>query len=132
VGITLAASTVSGPGVLSPVRSPAVAESPLASVTAAKRRVVWITSRMSWYGPGLYGHGTACGKRLTRSLLGVAHKTLPCGTKITFKNPRNGRTITVKVVDRGPYVAGRTWDLTYATCRALGMCHTMSIKWRRP
>jgi hypothetical protein len=85
---------------------------------------------VSWYGPGFYGKRTACGQAMTQSLIGVAHKTLPCGTKITFKNAANGRTITVPVVDRGPYVTGRQWDLTGGTCLALGHCYTGSIYWK--
>ena len=84
---------------------------------------------MSWYGPGFYGQGTACGYTLTEGLLGVAHRTLPCGTMVTFRNPRNGREITVPVVDRGPYVAGRTWDLTGGACSALDHCWTGAIQW---
>ena len=86
---------------------------------------------LSWYGPGFYGQHTACGQVLTMTLLGVANRTLPCGTMITFRNPANGRTITVPVVDRGPYVEGRNWDLTYATCHYLGHCYTGSMYWRR-
>ena len=66
-----------------------------------------LDSNVSWYGPGFYGKRTACGYAMTKSLIGVAHRTLPCGTKVTFRNPANGRTITTKVVDRGPYVSGR-------------------------
>jgi rare lipoprotein A (peptidoglycan hydrolase) len=83
---------------------------------------------ISWYGPGFYGHGTACGPTLTKTLMGVAHRTLPCGTVVTFRY--KGKTVTVKVVDRGPYVAGRTWDLTKATCAALAHCFTGPIDWR--
>jgi rare lipoprotein A len=72
----------------------------------------------SVYGPGLYGSGLACGGRLSPSTLGVASKTLPCGAKVTFRNGRH--TVTVPVVDRGPYVGGRDWDLTTATARKLG------------
>lgn len=86
----------------------------------------------SWYGPGFYGRRTACGREYPPSLHGVAHRTLPCGTRVTFRNPRNGRTITVPVVDRGPYVAGRTWDLTGATCSALDHCYTGPLEWRFP
>jgi len=85
---------------------------------------------LSWYGPGMYGYRTACGYTLTISLRGVANRTLPCGTLITFKNPVNGRTITVPVVDRGPYVSGRQWDLTAGTCLALDHCWTGSMYWR--
>jgi hypothetical protein len=67
----------------------------------------------SYYGPGLYGNGMACGGTLLPGTLGVAHKTLPCGTMVTLRY--RGRTVTVPVVDRGPYVAGRDFDLTTAT-----------------
>ena len=83
---------------------------------------------ISWFGPGLYGNGTACGQTLTRTLVGVAHRTLPCGTLVTFRY--NGRTVTVPVVDRGPYVAGRTWDLTKGACTLLAHCFTGSIDWK--
>ncbi len=73
---------------------------------------------ISWYGPGLIGNGTACGQTLTRSLVGVAHRTLPCGTKVTFRH--NGRVVRVPVIDRGPYVGAREYDLTAATARKLG------------
>ena len=85
---------------------------------------------VSWYGPGFYGHRTACGYALTTTLLGVANRTLPCGTRITFRNPANGRTITVKVVDRGPYVSGRQWDMTGGLCVALDHCYTGPMDWR--
>jgi rare lipoprotein A len=69
----------------------------------------------SWYGPG---GRTACGEELTAKTLGVANKTLPCGTRVTLHY--HHRTVHVRVIDRGPYVAGRDYDLTYATKRALG------------
>jgi peptidoglycan lytic transglycosylase len=70
----------------------------------------------SWY--ALYGNRTACGQTLTAGTLGVAHKTLPCGTMVTFRY--GSREVTVPVIDRGPYAGGREWDLTGATARALG------------
>ena len=69
----------------------------------------------SWYGPGGV---TACGEELTASTLGVANRTLPCGTIVTLR--LGERTVNVPVIDRGPYVEGRTYDLTYATKQALG------------
>ena len=75
-------------------------------------------AQASWYGPGLYGNHLGCGGRLTYSRLGVANKTLPCGTKVTLRHGR--RTVRVRVIDRGPYVAGREFDLTQATARRLG------------
>lgn len=83
---------------------------------------------ISWYGHGLYGRRTACGQELTKSLRGVAHRTLPCGTKITFRH--NGRTVTVPVVDRGPYVGDRQFDLTGGACLALRHCFTGPIEWK--
>jgi rare lipoprotein A (peptidoglycan hydrolase) len=85
---------------------------------------------VSWYGPTFYGKRTACGLAMTQELLGVAHRTLPCGTLITFRNPANGRTLTLPVVDRGPYVYGRQWDLTGGACLALGHCYTGSFQWK--
>jgi rare lipoprotein A len=90
----------------------------------------WRTAEYSWYGPGFYGNGTACGQTYSKAILGVAHKTLPCGTRVTFRNPKNGKSITVSVIDRGPYVAGRLWDLSYATCSYLDNCYTSLIQYR--
>lgn len=84
---------------------------------------------ISWYGPGFYGHRTACGIPLTHELVGVAHRTLPCGTLIEFR--WKGTAIVVPVVDRGPYVQGRVFDLTGAACTALQHCFTGPIEWRR-
>lgn len=72
----------------------------------------------SWYGPGLYGQRTACGQTLTTGLKGVAHKSLPCGTRISIRY--RGRSTTAVVVDRGPFSGAREFDLTSATARALG------------
>jgi rare lipoprotein A len=72
----------------------------------------------SWYGPGLFGNKLGCGGTLQSGSLGVANKSLPCGTKVTFRH--NGRVLRVPVIDRGPYVGGREYDLTAATARRLG------------
>ncbi len=76
---------------------------------------VFRLAEASWYGGG---GSLACGGALTSSTMGVANKTLPCGTLITLRY--GGRTVRVPVVDRGPYVAGREFDLTEATKDALG------------
>ncbi len=81
---------------------------------SARRRVtVYRPAAASYYGPGLYGGALACGGTLQPGTLGVAHKTLPCGTRVRLRY--RGRSITVPVVDRGPYVGGRDFDLTAAT-----------------
>lgn len=96
-----------------------------------RKKATWRLDRnVSWYGPGFYGNRTACGLAMTEGLIGVAHKTLPCGTKITFRNPKNGRVVTAPVVDRGPYVAGRQWDLTGGLCLKLAHCYTGSLSWK--
>ena len=93
-----------------------------AGATAAVRRIgranVYRVALASWYGPGLYGNRTGCGGRLGVGQLGVAHKSLPCGTLVTFRH--RGRIVRVPVIDRGPYVGNREYDLTAATARRLG------------
>jgi hypothetical protein len=79
----------------------------------------------TWYGPGLYGHRTACGEMLTRHILGVAHRSLPCGTPVTLYY--GSQSITVPVIDRGPYANGATFDLTSATAQALGITETVKL-----
>jgi len=68
---------------------------------------------VSWYGPGLFGGRLGCGGTLTPGTVGVAHRTLPCGTRLTLRH--GGRILRVRVIDRGPYVGGREYDLTAAT-----------------
>jgi len=82
---------------------------------------VYRSDMATWYGPGLYGNGTACGQTMTSELLGVAHRTLPCGTMVGILY--NGRSITVPVVDRGPY-SHANWDLTQETAERLGFSGT--------
>lgn len=109
-----------------PARSSAT--QPTAKAHAVSRNPWRHDPEISWYGPGLIGNGTACGQKLTRTLIGVAHRTLPCGTLITFR--ANGHTVTAPVVDRGPYVSDRIFDLTYGLCKKLEHCYTGPIMWR--
>jgi rare lipoprotein A len=78
---------------------------------------VYRYAEASWYGPGLYGNHLGCGGTLYPGRLGVAHKSLPCGAKVTLRHGR--RSVRVRVIDRGPYVAGREFDLTAATAQRL-------------
>lgn len=87
-----------------------------ASIPVAGIATVYHAVFASWYGPG---GTTACGEALGVSTLGVANRTLPCGTLVTLRY--KGRTVRVPVIDRGPFVAGRDYDLTYATKLVLGM-----------
>jgi rare lipoprotein A (peptidoglycan hydrolase) len=75
-----------------------------------------------------YGHGVACGGILRVSELGVANKTLPCGTEVIFRYA--GRIIRVPVIDRGPYIPGREWDLSGAAAVALHFPGLGPVEWR--
>lgn len=114
-------------------QSPTDAGPPQVDLPAPEAGVInlpqWRAAKASFYGPGFYGRGLACPGVLTTDLVGVAHRTLPCGTLVTFKNPANGRILTMPVVDRGPYVAGRDWDLTGGACLVLDFCYTGTIYW---
>lgn len=77
------------------------------------------SAEASWYGPGLWGNKTACGQTLRPNTLGVAHKTLPCGTTVKFVY--HGHALITQVIDRGPYIKGRAWDLTQAASEALDL-----------
>ncbi|MFL5875988.1 MAG: septal ring lytic transglycosylase RlpA family protein [Solirubrobacteraceae bacterium] len=83
-----------------------------------RRLTAYRLAGASYYGPGLYGNGVACGGTLMPGTMGVANKTLPCGSKVKLRY--HGRTVTVPVIDRGPYVAGRDYDLTEAVKEKLG------------
>jgi rare lipoprotein A (peptidoglycan hydrolase) len=86
---------------------------------------VFRPGRATWYGPGFYGKRTSCGRTMTTELVGVAHRTLPCGTRVRVYY--RGRTIVAPVVDRGPFANGASWDLTAAAARAVGMTQTSTI-----
>lgn len=111
-----------GRTVLRAVPAAGPAEAQAAAASPQRPLTVLRPAQATWYGPGLYGRRTACGQRMTKKLLGVAHKTLPCGTKVDLLH--EGRTITVPVVDRGPFREGTSWDLTAATARRLGFRET--------
>jgi rare lipoprotein A len=83
---------------------------------------VYRAVQASWYGGG---GSLACGGSLTSSTMGVASRTLPCGTIVTLR--LGWRTVSVPVVDRGPYVEGREFDLTEATKQALGFGDTGEV-----
>ena len=75
----------------------------------------------SWYGPGFHGRRTASGERFDANAMSAAHPTLPFGTRVRVTNLRNGRSVRVRVTDRGPFARGRALDVSYGAARALGM-----------
>ena len=80
----------------------------------------------TWYGPGFYGHTTACGQKLTPKLVGLASRRLPCGTLVRISY--GGHLLTAPVLDRGPYGhSGAVWDLTSGAARALAIRETVQI-----
>ena len=87
------------------------------STRSLGRLNVFRAAAASWYGPGLYGNHLACGGTLTPGRLGVANKSLPCGSRVTLR--RRGRLLRVPVIDRGPYSGNREFDLTERTARRL-------------
>ncbi len=103
----------------------AASASSTALVTAPLTIPIFRAAVATIYGPGFWGHHTACGQRLTRATLGVASRTLRCGTRVAVFY--KGRELTVPVIDRGPFANGASWDLTMATARALGVKETVTI-----
>jgi rare lipoprotein A len=96
-----------------------------ARASSPRAVTVYRRARATWFGPGFYGKRTACGIVLRRSTVGVAHRRLPCGTKVAVTY--RGRSLVVPVVDRGPYRRGVQYDLTGAAARLLGVVVTSRI-----
>jgi rare lipoprotein A len=77
--------------------------------------------KASWY---KMGTRTASGERMNASALAAAHRTLPFGTQVRVENLNNGKSVVVKVNDRGPFVGGRVIDVTRGAAERLGMIHS--------
>lgn len=75
----------------------------------------------SWYGPRFHGRRTASGERFDMRALTAAHPTLPFGTVVRVENPESGRSVDVRINDRGPHIKARIIDLSRAAARALGL-----------
>jgi rare lipoprotein A (peptidoglycan hydrolase) len=98
-------------------------------VSSAPATAIKDVALATWFGPGFYGHTTACGQTLTPAVVGVANRSLPCGTLVRFGY--KGRAATVPVIDRGPYARnGAQWDLTTEAAHALGMTDTARLHTR--
>ena len=81
----------------------------------------------SWYGPGFGGHRTASGERFNMGSFTAAHRSLPFGAKVLVTSRRTGRSVVVRINDRGPFARGRIIDLSPAASRALGMDGTEPV-----
>jgi len=97
------------------------------SGSAIQRIVVLGSSVATWYGPGFYGRRTACGQTLTAATEGVAHRTLPCGTKVEVR--RGGRSVVVPVIDRGPFANDADFDLTKNVADELGVSGVNRVRY---
>jgi rare lipoprotein A (peptidoglycan hydrolase) len=86
----------------------------------------WKVHRATYYGPGLYGNRTACGYTLSHRTRGVAHRSLPCGTRVAVY--ANGLMAVYPVIDHGPYTAGVSLDLTEAAARKVGVRTTSDVR----
>jgi rare lipoprotein A len=125
----LVASTGAGftPGAAA--AGPGGAASAPTSVSSAPVAGVRGVALATWFGPGFYGQTTACGQTLTPAVVGVANRTLPCGTLVKFSY--RGHGIVVPVIDRGPYANnGAQWDLTSEAARKIGMVDTARLRTR--
>lgn len=90
----------------------------------------WSVAKASQYGgsDGFYYHHFACGGTYLPGVIGVAHKSIPCGTTITFLY--HGNQVNMKVIDRGPYCCGRSWDFTVQAAKLLGFNGIGTVYWR--
>jgi rare lipoprotein A (peptidoglycan hydrolase) len=105
----------------------ASAPSTPATTSNTARPKIHPTALATWFGPGFYGKKTACGQVLTSLVVGVANRTLPCGTlvRVTYQD----HSLTVPVIDRGPYGhLGADWDLTAGAAAALQITETVRIR----
>jgi rare lipoprotein A (peptidoglycan hydrolase) len=105
------------------------AQAETGGVASAPTPAIHKVALATWFGPGFYGQTTACGQTLTPVVVGVANRTLPCGTLVKFSY--HGHAAVVPVIDRGPYAHnGAQWDLTSGAASALGMSDTARLTTR--
>lgn len=105
-------------------RSEATAAARTESASGARAEPAWHTWHQglaSWYGKAFQNLRTASGERFDMNELTAAHPSLPFGTRIKVRNPDNGRTVVVRVNDRGPFTGNRSIDLSRAAASALGL-----------
>ncbi len=120
------AALVAGPAAIPAAGASGGTSAPTQGSTSAHKTSVRPSAIATWYGPGFFGSETACGQKLTPATIGVANRTLPCGTLV--KVAYHGHNLVVPVIDRGPYShIGADWDLTAGAATALGITETVRI-----
>ena len=110
--------------VAQPAAASAAASAPPATASAAASE----TGKIAWYGRKFAGRKTASGEAFNPEALTMAHKTLPFGTRVKITNPKNSKSVTVRVNDRGPTQPDRVGDVSYAAARKLGMLRSGVIE----
>ena len=122
---TSSAGTTAAPAPAAPAAAPAQSGASSGGTTAGTTSTGKPTIA-TWFGPGFYGNKTACGQTMNSALVGVASRTLACGTLVQIGY--HGHSVTVPVVDRGPYGhIGAMWDLTAGAARALKVKETVRV-----
>jgi len=113
--IVLAQANAVGAAASAPTSAPTAAPAAAPTDSAAER------GKIAWYGRKFAGRKTASGEAFNPEALTMAHKTLPFGTRVKITNPKNNKSVIVRVNDRGPTQADRVGDVSYAVARKLGM-----------
>ncbi|MCQ0989369.1 septal ring lytic transglycosylase RlpA family protein [Jiella marina] len=104
--------------------APAFTSAPIVSAEAFAGAKQAASGNASYYGKRFHGRTTANGERFNMNAMTAAHKTLPFGTKVRVTNSRNGKSVVVRINDRGPYHGGRVIDLSRAAASRIGMIHS--------
>lgn len=86
------------------------------------------SGKASWYGPGFHGRRTASGETFNQNALTAAHRSLPFGTQVRVVNEQTGRSVVVRINDRGPHVRGRIIDLSRASAQAIGVSGAAAVR----
>ena len=99
----------------------------MAPLAAESRLIQVVNGRASWYGPGFYGRRTASGETLEPGSFTAAHRSLPFGTLVRVTNLSNGRSVVVRINDRGPHRCHRIIDLAHGAATELKMMQAGEI-----
>ena len=94
---------------------------PLAKIPAPSQPTMVETGLASWYGRGFHGKLTASGEVFNQEKFTAAHRTLPWGSRVKVTNLTNGKSVEVRINDRGPFGKGRIIDVSRAAARILGL-----------
>jgi rare lipoprotein A len=122
------------PPIVKPPSPPEIEEAPpIAEIPAPSQPTMMETGLASWYGTKFHGKRTASGEVFNQEKFTAAHRTLPWGSRVKVTNLDNGKSVAVRINDRGPYGKGRIIDVSRAAARALGMVGrgitTVQVEW---